>query len=180
MSSNSQLSSARRHRSRDAEPDGGYSFPEILISLVLMGVLMGAVMAGMFTAIKASSISDDEADIDAALGAAADSLGDALFVACPEASTPNAYLQFVQTGAGAVGWDPDRVEIIKVEYWDPHAAPGVSPWVANNGIGSGQCDSSVWLSSSKTMQKVFVRATTPDNSDSRILEIVMTDIRPKD
>lgn len=180
MSPNSTTPAVRRGRRRGAADDAGYSFPEILISLVLMGALMGAVIAGMFTAIRASNISDDDADLDAVLGAAADSLGDALFVACPEESTPNAYLQFVQTGAGAMGWEPDTVQITRVEYWDPYAAPGVSPWVEHNGVGSGQCDSTVWLSSAKTMQKVVVEATTPDGTDSRTLEIVMTDIRPKD
>ncbi len=180
MSSEVFSASVRRRRQSDTDRDAGYSFPEILISLVLMGVLMGAVMAAMSTAIRASSISDEAAELDAVLGAAADSLGDALFVACPEASSPNAYLEFVQTGADAMNWAPDRVQIVAVQYWDPHAPPGVSPWVASNGVGSGQCDSTVWLSSAKTMQKVVVEATTPDGSDSRILEIVMTDIRPKD
>jgi type II secretory pathway pseudopilin PulG len=167
-------------RPRRGDGDGGYSFPEILVALVLMGTVMVAVMAGMFTAIRASSISDDAADLDAVLGAAADSLNDALFIACPEETTPNAYEQFAQVGADALGWDHSTVRIVDVLYWDPTTAPGDQRWLETNGIGGAQCDSTVWLSSSKTMQKVIVEATTPTGSETRRLEVVMTDIRPKE
>ena len=160
--------------------DRGYSFPEILVAIVLMGTVMAAVMAGMFTAIRASSISDDASDLDAVLGAAADSLSDALFVACPEETTPNAYEQFAQVGADALGWDASTVRVVDVLYWDPTTTPGEQRWLDTNGIGGAQCDSTVWLSSSKTMQKVIVEATTPNGTETRRLEVVMTDIRPKD
>jgi type II secretory pathway pseudopilin PulG len=168
------------NRLRRGDSDGGYSFPEILVALVLMGTVMAAVMAGMFTAIKASSISDDASDLDAVLGAAADSLNDALFVACPEETTPNAYEQFADVGADALGWDPSTVRVVDVLYWDPTTAPGDQRWLDSNGIGGAQCDSTVWLSSAKTMQKVVVEATTPSGSETRRLEVVMTDIRPKE
>jgi prepilin-type N-terminal cleavage/methylation domain-containing protein len=154
--------------------DGGYSLPEILVSLVLMGTLMSAVMAGMFTIINASTISDNEAELDAVLGAAADALGDTLFEACPDNGDENAYLQFAQTGALAVGWPAESVQIEKTLYWDPYA----DDWSISSGLTLGQCDAAVWLSSAKTMQKLVIVATTPDQVDSRRLEVVITDIRP--
>ncbi len=168
----------RKRLNNDEPLDKGYSFPEILVAVVLMGMVMAAVMAGMFTAIKASSVSDDSSDLDAVLGAAADSLNDALFEACPEETTPNAYLQFAQAGADALGWDHSTVQIVDVQYWDPTTTPGDQRWLETNGVGGAQCDSSVWLSSSKTMQKLTIEATTPNGSESRLLDIVMTDVRP--
>ncbi|NND76215.1 MAG: prepilin-type N-terminal cleavage/methylation domain-containing protein [Ilumatobacter sp.] len=158
--------------------DGGYSLLEILVSLSLMGTVMAAVMAAMFSAIHASSITDNAADLDAALGATADAFGEALFVPCPENVTPNAYQQYADVGADVHGWPAGTVSIIDVKYWDPLAAPA-DAWVDANGISGTECDETVWLSTAKTMQKVIVQATTPDGADSRILEIVVTDVRPE-
>lgn len=159
----------------DDSRDGGYSLVEILVSLVLMGTVMVAVMAALFSAIHASAINDDEATLDAALGAAADGLGDALFVPCPEAVTPNAYEQYVDLGASAVGWPAGAVTVVDVEYWNP----AVGQWAASNGVSGSECDSAVWLSTAKAMQKIDVRAETPNGAASRTIEVVVTDMRPE-
>lgn len=159
--------------------DAGYSMLEILISLVLMGTFMGAIITAMFAAISASTVSDDLAELDAVLGGVGDSLGDTLFIACPEDVTPNAYLQYAQAGADAVGWPPGTVQIVDVKYWDPLAGSG-GAWADTNGVGGSACDNSAWLSTSKTMQKLVIEVTTPDGDDVRQLEVVMTDTRPQD
>lgn len=174
-----RITNAFAHSGESPAGDDGYSLLEILVSLALMGTVMAAIMAALFSSIHASSGTDNTADLDAVIGAASDGLGDALFIPCPEEVTPNAYEQYADAGATAIGWPATAVQVVDVKYWDPSAPPGPSAWVDSNGINGSECDQAVWMSSAKAMQKVVVRATTPDGVKTRTIEVVITDMRPE-
>lgn len=160
------------------ESDQGSTLIEVLVALMLMGTVLSVAIAGMWTAVRISTFSDEAADLDAVLGSAADALGDETYRACPDKpGVDNEYLQFAQKGADAVDWPASTVTIDKVEYWNPYATSPADQWVAGSGLTVGECNDSAWLSNARTMQKITIRATTPDGERTRTLDLVMTDVR---
>jgi hypothetical protein len=157
--------------------DGGTTLVEVLIAILITGTLVLAVIAAMRVVIETSSFSDEQAGVEAVLGGAADQLGGVTLIPCPDLSGPNSYEQFAQSGAASVGWPTSTTQIEQIKFWDPDT----TAWADTNGVGSDDCDSKVFLSTAKAMQRVRVRVTSPDTTVTRTIDVVITDLRnPKD
>jgi prepilin-type N-terminal cleavage/methylation domain-containing protein len=160
----------REHLDRD----GGYTLIEMLIAVVLMGTIVLAIMGGMWAVVRASAQNDERAKVGAVLGAAGDGISNYRYIACPEVD--EGYEQFGQKAAASVGWPLSTVSIIDYQYWNPDT----ESWDDNNSIQGADCNPNVGLTTSKTLQKLTIRATSPGGGYSATIDIVKSDIRPKE
>lgn len=154
--------------------DGGYTLVEMLVSIVLMGTIVLAIMGGMWAVVRASAQNDQRAKIGAVLGAAGDGISNYRYIACPEVD--QGYEEFGQKAAASVGWPLSSVAIIDYQYWNPDTGT----WDDNNSIQGSDCNPNVGLTTSKTLQKLTIRATSPGGDYSATIDIVKSDIRPKE
>ncbi len=163
--------------------DRGNSFPEILMAIVLMGFAFSAVIAGIRTTIAASSTSDDQAKVEAVLNSASDRLANWAYMPCPGANG-EVYAPIVAAASAAVGWENDTVAIESVEFWDPTRGGTVTgdpidadgSWGPSNSIGGTDCNEDINLTTSRTLQKIRIRVTSPNGDISRTLDIVKSNI----
>jgi prepilin-type N-terminal cleavage/methylation domain-containing protein len=174
----------------DTVGDRGYTLVEMLIAIVLMGSIVLSIMGGMWAVVRASSQNDERAKVQAVLGAAGDQISNWGYIPCPEPppgfvpdpslpdlATPG-YEQFGQKAASAVGWDVETVQIVDYQYWNPETRT----WSDTNTIQGtdGTCNDNVNLTTSKTLQKLTIRATAPGGGYSAQIDIVKSNIGPKE
>lgn len=165
----------QRPPDHSGEPaDRGYTLVEMLVAIMLMGSIVLAIMGGMWAVVRASSQNDQRAKVGAVLGAAGDGISNYRYIACPEVD--EGYEQFGQKAAASVGWPLESVEIVDYQYWNPETGS----WDQNNSIQGDDCNPSVGLSTSKTLQKLTIVATSPGGGYSATIDIVKSDIRPKE
>ena len=158
----------------EAVTDRGYTLVEMLVAIVLMGTIVLAIMGGMWAVVRASAQNDERAKVQAVLGAAGDGISNYRYIACPEID--EGYEPFGQKAAAAVGWPLDSVEIVAYQYWNPDT----ETWDENNSIQGDECNPNVGLTTSKTLQKLTIRAAAPGGGYTATIDIVKSDIRPKE
>lgn len=150
--------------------DRGYTLIEMLIAIVLMGTIVLSIMGGMWAVVRASRQSDQRAKVQAVLGSAADRISVLNHTNCPEID--GVYELFAEKAAESVGWPAESVRITSYEYWDP--TPDVAdPW-------AGSCNASAGLTTAKTLQRLTIEATSPDGNVVSSLQIIKSDIRPRE
>lgn len=154
--------------------DRGYTLVEMLVAIVLMGTIVLAIMGGMWAVVRASSQNDQRAKVQAVLGAAGDGISNYRYISCPEVD--EGYEPFGQKAAAAVGWPLDSVEIVAYRYWNPDT----ESWDENNSVQGDECNPNVTLTTSKTLQKLTIRAEAPGGGYSATIDIVKADIRPEE
>ena len=154
--------------------DRGYTLVEMLVAIVLMGSIVLAIMGGMWAVVRASAQNDQRAKVGAVLGAAGDGISNYRYIACPEVD--EGYEEFAQKAASSVGWPLDSVAIVDYQYWNPDTRT----WDDNNSIQGADCNPSVGLTTSKTLQKLTIVATAPGGGYSATIDIVKSEIRPKE
>ena len=162
--------------------DGGWTMTEIVVAIALMGSIILAIIGGMFAVVRASAANDEAAKVQAVLGSAADRIANYKYLECPEDadaySDYNAvsYARVGKAAVESVGWNESTVQITNYEFWDP----GTNSWQATNNLQGSDCNASVGLTTSKTMQKITVVVTAPSGNSSSSLDIIKSDIRPKE
>lgn len=154
--------------------DAGYTLIEMLIAIMLMGSIVLSIMGGMWAVVRASRQNDERAKVQAVLGAAGDGISNYRYIACPEVD--EGYEEFGQKAAAAVSWPLESVEIVDYQYWNPDT----DSWDDNNSIQGSDCNPNVGLTTSKTLQKLTIRATAPSGGYTATIDIVKSDIRPKE
>lgn len=160
---------------REPEGDRGYTLIEMLIAIVLMGTIVLSIMGGMWAVVRASSMNDQRAKVQAVLGSAADRILGIQYAACPEIN--GVYEGFADPAAQVVGWTAANVQIIDYKYWNPET----SGWDDTNSIQvAGGCNQSTGLTTSKGLQKLTIRATAPGGGYSAQIDIVKSDVAPKE
>ena len=182
----SSLNDPAREPASEPRPDSGWSLPEIIVAIALMGTVVLAIMGGMWAVIRASSYNDDQAKVQAVLGSAADRIANFKYLECPEDADQyddyNAvsYARVGKAAVEAVGWSEDTIEIVNYEYWDPDLNGGAGGWSDSNTVQGTECNPTVGLTTLKTMQKVTVRVTAPNSGYSQQIDIVKSDLRPQE
>lgn len=171
MRSNSSRCQLPRDRYSE---DGGYTLVEMLVAIMLMGSIVLAIMGGMWAVVRASAQNDERAKLGAVLGAAGDGISNYRYIACPEID--EGYEEFAQKAAAAVGWPLDSVSIVDYQYWNPDT----ESWDNTNSIQGADCNPNVGLTTSKTLQKLTIQASAPGGGYSETIDIVKSDIRPKE
>ncbi len=154
--------------------DSGYTLIEMLVAVILMGTVVLSIVGGMWAVVRASRQNDEQAKVQAVLGAAGDGISNYRYIACPEVD--GGYEEFGQKASAAVGWPLESVEIVNYQYWDPDA----NGWAESNSIQGTDCNPNVGLTTSKTLQKLTIRATAPGGGYSSTIDLVKADIRPKE
>jgi prepilin-type N-terminal cleavage/methylation domain-containing protein len=161
---------------RDPPPrDGGYTLVEMLIAILLMGSIVLSIMGGMWAVVRASRMNDERSKVSAVLGAAGDGISNYRYIPCPEID--GGYEEFGQKAAASVGWPLSSVAITDYQYWDPDSRSWSD---TNNLAGTGECNPGVGMTTSKTLQKLTIRATSPSGSYAATMDIVKSNISPKE
>jgi prepilin-type N-terminal cleavage/methylation domain-containing protein len=158
--------------------EAGFTLVEIVASIALLGLASLVVMGGLWTVVKSSEASAAQARVEAVLTSAADRVTSTSYVPCPPASGPGSYGDVAKAAASTVDWDPSVVSITSLQFWDP-SAPGGSNWVNNNDPNSGNCNPNVGLTTARTLQKITIRVVAPNSGYSRTLEVVKSNVIPK-
>ena len=68
------------------------------------------------------------------------------------------------------------VAIVDYQYWNPDT----ESWDDNNSIQGTDCNPNVGLTTSKTLQKLTIQATSPGGNYTATIDIVKSDIHPKE
>lgn len=152
--------------------DRGNTYVEVLVSIVLLGIVVVALLASMRASIAFSAISNDQAKSESVLNSAADRVANFAYKPCP-GNDGAGYLAIAQAAAPAVGWTGDVVSIDDVEFYQPTT----DSWATSNGLDPTECNSSIGLSDSRTLQKVKIRVTSPSGHTSAI-EVIKANFRP--
>lgn len=162
----------------DEDTDEGYTLVEVLVTILLMSTAVLTIVGAMWTAIRTSTLNDEQAKVEAVLGSAADRLANYAYLPCPEGAANGGYLPIAQAAAGAVNWPSATVTIDDIRYWNPTSTSN-GTWTATNNLASAECSETVGLTTSKTLQLITIRVTSPDGDYSRALEVVKSNVRAK-
>jgi prepilin-type N-terminal cleavage/methylation domain-containing protein len=154
--------------------DGGFSLPEILIAITLVGMAAASVLPAMQASIRFSKFSDTQAKVSAVLGNAVDRVTNFGWLACPATDADGGYLAKAQNAAPSVDWPASTISVPSIRYWDAQTGE----WTTTNPIPLGDC-TNTQLSWSKemTLQLVTVSVTSPDGVLTNSVEVVMGDLR---
>ena len=167
--------------------DRGSTFVEILVAIILLGIAVSSVIAGLRMTIIASSTSDDQAKVEAVLTSASDRLSSSDYVPCPSLANGD-YAHLVAAAADTVDWAPEQVAIEEILFWDSSAGGTTTlagdpidadgAWATTNSFVdvNGQCNEDINLTTSRTLQRVTIRVTSPDGDTSRTIEVVKSPI----
>ncbi|MFN3256564.1 MAG: type II secretion system protein J [Ilumatobacter sp.] len=162
--------------------DRGNTIMEVIIAIVLMGFAVSVIVAGIRMTIIVSSTSDSQAKVEAVLTSAADRLANWAYRPCPGENASD-YVPIVQAAASAVGWDGSTIEIDDIAYWNPEqsnpsgdSVPADGGWVDSNTLAGDECNEDINLTTSRTLQRITIRATSPDGDLSRTIEVVKSNI----
>jgi hypothetical protein len=161
----------------------------VLISISLMGMVITVVLGGILAVIRVSSTNNNAAKVEALLTSAADRLSGWTYLSCP-ALNNEGYDAIVAAAAADVGWEDGRVRIVSIEYWDPELNPPANPgddinpadggWSTSNGLLTGStCEEDVNLTTARTLQKVTIEASSPDDKIVRTLTVVKSNVGDK-
>ncbi|NND76218.1 MAG: type II secretion system protein [Ilumatobacter sp.] len=160
------------HRAHLRGADDGNTYVEVLVSIVLLGIVVVALMGAMQASIAFSAISNDQAKTESVLNSAADRVANFAYKPCP-GNDGAGYLAIAQAAAPAVGWTGDVVTIDDVEFYQPTT----DSWAPSNSLDPSECNSSIGLSDSRTLQKVQIRVTAPSGKTSST-EVIKANFRP--
>ena len=152
--------------SQDEEPrtprDGGFSFIEIVVTVVLMGIVVLPILAAVRTGVQTSVVSRTAAEVETVLVNAVDRVyrADRSGPFACDVTSP------VAASIEAFGWDPATSVIVGHEYLDNDA------WTTDPG-GTG-CPLGVFREG--LVQRVTITVISPDGAVSRTLEVVRGDV----
>lgn len=149
------------HSGEDADeprPDRGFTYVEVVITIVLMGIVVLPVLTAVRSSIQAASVSRDAAEVETVLVNAADRVNRAdrdLFdqYKC-DLSGP------AKKAASVHGWD-DSTVAVEHFHWDD----------GTEAFESGACPGG----QDQAVQMIRIRVTSPNDGVTRELEVVKGD-----
>jgi type II secretory pathway pseudopilin PulG len=154
----------RRGDDDNVEPaarDEGFSFTEILMTVILMGTVLMAVMNASISGIRSSSTAAFASQVETVLQNAADRVNRA-----PQSCT---YSSFVRAAAQSVHWNGDLVTAT-YNWYEPGSAANVQgTW---GGDGSTACNPA---NPGNNLQLISITVTSPDGKVTRELKVVKDD-----
>ena len=159
--------------SRRAVRDTGFSYIEIVVTIVLMGIVVLPILAAVRSSVRAASVSQAAAEVETVLINAADNVARA----STTGSTPsnNNWCNLTdeaQSAAVAQGWAASTI-VVEHRYLLPDGnwSAAVTP------LPMGDC-LAAWVTSPRTepVLKVRIEVTSPDENVTRILEVVKSDV----
>lgn len=146
--------------------DAGFSLVEVVISIVLMGTLVVGILNAVTTLIRTSSVSRDAAQVETVVVNAADRINRA-----PVTCEPlRGYTEYAVAAVRSQGWWTNEGEFaqaasVRHEFYDPKASP---PW------REGVCPADDF--GKRVIQRISVTITSPNESVSRTIQVVKSDV----
>jgi Tfp pilus assembly protein PilX len=145
--------------------DAGVSLVEVVISIVLMGTVVAAILNAVTTSIRMSSVSRDAAQVETVVVNAADRINRA-----PIRCDIDGYTEYAVAAVRSQGWWTNEGEFaqaanVRHEFYDPTASP---PW------REGVCPADDF--GKRLIQRVSVTVTSPNESVSRTIQVVKSDV----
>jgi type II secretory pathway pseudopilin PulG len=157
MSNQSESRAGKRAATRCAgRRDGGFSFVEIVVTIVLLGIVVVPILAAVRATVHASSVSGDAAKAETAIVNAADRVNRAP-MACD-------YLLYVQASVQTEGWTASQAAVT-VEHYDP----------ATGQPAPGGCLPGFFAPSDGLVQLITISVTSPTQRVTRSIQVVKTD-----
>lgn len=154
-------SQRRDRRGRSTRPDRGFTYVEVVITLVLTGIVVLPILAAVRASIEAASVSRAAAEVETVLVNAADRVNRADRFESP---TLKCDLEGpAQKAATVHGWEPASVAVTQEHWnrttraWEAGACP----------VPKGFTDGLV--------QRVTIRVTSPSRNVTRELEVIKGD-----
>ncbi len=143
--------------------DGGFSFIEIVVTVVLMGVVLLPILVAVRTGVQTSVTTRTAAEVETVLVNAVDRVyrADRAGPFACDVTSP------VAASVEAFGWDPVTSVMVGHEYLDP---AGI--WQADS-TGTA-CPGGVFQE--RLVQRVTITVISPDGQISRALEVVRGDV----
>lgn len=155
-----------RHRGEaTGRRDAGVTLVEIVISIVLMGTVVIAILNATSTSIRTSSVSRDAAQVETVVVNAADRINRA-----PIRCDIGGYTEYAVAAVRSQGWWTNEGEFaqaadVRHEFYDPAMSP---PW------REGVCPVDDF--GKRLIQRVTVTITSPQESISRTIQVVKSDV----
>ncbi|MGH9134344.1 MAG: hypothetical protein ACRDZZ_10440 [Ilumatobacteraceae bacterium] len=140
--------------------DGGFSFVEIVITIVLMGTVVVPILAAVSASIKASTVSETAAEVETLLINAVDRVNRAT-----RASFPCDVTAPVVAAVETHGWPPSSATVGQ-EYLDSSGA-----WQTD--ASGTACPGGV--DQNGLVQRITVTIKSPEDDVSRSLQVVRSD-----
>ena len=148
-----------RRRSRQRR-DGGFTYVEVVITIVLMGIVVMPILAAVRSSVRAASVSRAAAEVETVLVNAADRVHRA------DRDDFKCDLTGPAQQAADIEWGDPSFIAVEHEHWDentgafvPNACPGVDGDEYANGL----------------VQRIRIRVTSPSEGVTRELEVVKGD-----
>jgi Tfp pilus assembly protein PilV len=146
-------------------PDAGFSFVEIMMTIVLMGLVLVPLMNASIMAVKASSSSRRVAELQTVLLNAADRVN--------RANVNCDYLVYIQAAAQTKGWDPDQASATYEWYQPGSSATVPGTWQTGPAATPG-CNGSA--PTQNLVQRVTITMTSPEANLSRTIVMVKSNV----
>lgn len=148
------MADIRIARHERARLEDGFSLPEVLLTILIVGIAFGAILGGMMTSITVSDLHRKQATADTIARDAAEKVKDPgqAYKPCASTSGPNSYT-IPSTPSGY------SVSVTEVRYWD-----GISFNPVSFGASCPSPD--------KGMQLITVVAASSDGRASESVTIV--------
>jgi prepilin-type N-terminal cleavage/methylation domain-containing protein len=153
--------STRATASRRRGSDQGFSFVEVVVTIVLLGVLVTAILTAVRASITASSVSRTAAQVESVLLNAVDRVNRA-----PRGDFPCDLSAPVVAAVETQGW-PAANAAVAQEYLD------AGSWQTGP-AGAQACPGGVFRQG--LVQRISITITSPDGELSRTIQVVKSDV----
>jgi type II secretory pathway pseudopilin PulG len=148
---------ASRHAVRR---DGGFSFVETVVTVVLAALVIAPLMGSVMALIKVSSLSRAAAQAETAIINAADRIN--------RASLDCDYDAIAEAMVTYEGW-PAQSAQVREEWYDPQTNSWVYEGPAGDGCQFGE-------PTETEVQRVTITITSPDNKITRSIQVVKSNV----
>ena len=146
---------------RLADQDG-FSLPELLITIVIVGITFVAILTGLITTIRVSAVHRTEATTDSVVRSAAEWVKD---------NAHNPYAKCAGTGTYSFNGLPAPSgyvpTIAGVRYWD-----GAAPAATGTYVLSSHWQNSCPSAGDKGLQQITISLTAPDGQATETVQVL--------
>lgn len=140
------------------QKDGGFTFVETVLTIVLIGIVVVPVLAAVRSAVMVSRTSKDAAEIQTVLINAADRVQRA------DGTSTCDFATYAENAAVASGWNAADIAV-QQEYLDV----STGTWVIGQACPNGD-------PAQRVASRITITASSPDGALERSIQVVKTDV----
>jgi prepilin-type N-terminal cleavage/methylation domain-containing protein len=160
MSTTTESRVGERAATRRTSPsDAGFSFVEIVVTIVLLGIIVVPIMAAVRATVRASSVSGEAARVETAIINAADRINRAP-MSCD-------YTMYAQASVQTAGWEALQASV-SMRHYDLQSG-ALAP------ESDGGCVPGTFVPSDGLVQLVTITIVSPQHQIERHIQVVKSD-----